>query len=180
MIDFYSRNDLSAIEAISLAQKIAAGPMLFQTVCFLLKHGVLEALDKAGAGGLSKSQIAKECQIPEYGISVLLDMALSGQIVYTPSEDKIALSSVGYFILHDRMTRINFEVTQNVFYQALYYLEDSVMEERPVGLGVFNKEWTTIYPHLSELPPAAKKSWFEWDHFYSDAAFKPALKDVLK
>ena len=40
-------------------------------------------------------------------------------------------------------------------------------------------EWPTIYPALSELPSAARESWFAFDHFYSDNAFQLALKTIF-
>ncbi|MCR5537530.1 MAG: SAM-dependent methyltransferase, partial [Succinivibrio sp.] len=175
MSDFYTKDDLSALEAINLAQKIAAGPMLFQTVCILLTKGVLKALDEAKTKGMTKAELAKKCAISDYGISVLLDMALSGRVVYHQGE-RFFLGKVGHFILNDRMTRLNFEFTNDVCYKALAYLDEAIEQGKPCGLKVFNESWQTIYPHLSELPPKAQQSWFAWDHFYSDVSFKAALK----
>lgn len=170
-------SEMSAFEAISQAQRIAAGPMLFQTVCVLLKHGVLQHLEQAADQGLTKAELGAKTQLSAYGLGVLLDMALSGGVI-DHKDDTYTLSKIGYFILNDQMTRLNFEFTKNVCYQALDSLEQSIVAGRPVGLSVFNKEWQTIYPHLSELPPEAKKSWFDWDHFYSDAAFGQAIEKL--
>jgi cyclopropane fatty-acyl-phospholipid synthase-like methyltransferase len=58
-------------------------------------------------------------------------------------------------------------------------LDVAIAEGRPAGLKNFG-EWETIYPGLSSLPDNAKKAWFEFDHFYSDSAFKEALAIVEK
>ncbi len=176
--ELYSTNNLKAIDAKSLAQKIASGPMLFQTACILLERGVFKALDEAGAEGLSKQEVSKLSGIPYYGIDVLFDMALSGELIYRKAE-KFFLSKVGFFMLNDDMTRINLEFTKNCCYEAMQYLDEAVMTGTAAGLKVFNPEWKTIYPYLGALPEKAKKSWFDWDHYYSDCAIGEAVKLVL-
>ena len=58
------------------------------------------------------------------------------------------------------------------------YLEESLRTGKPAGLKVFGN-WDTIYEGVTELPPAAQKSWFEFDHYYSDAAFPLAFPRVF-
>ncbi|WP_285897012.1 methyltransferase, partial [Escherichia coli] len=55
---------------------------------------------------------------------------------------------------------------------------DSLNEGKPSGLKVFG-DWPTIYPALSQLPDAARDSWFAFDHYYSDGAFNAALPYVF-
>jgi len=43
---------------------------------------------------------------------------------------------------------------------------------------VFGK-WDTIYEALGSLSDDVRKSWFEFDHYYSDGSFEQALKTVL-
>ena len=50
---------------------------------------------------------------------------------------------------------------------------------KPAGLRVFGENWTTIYEALSSLPEREKKSWFDFDHFYSDVAFPESLPIVF-
>jgi len=38
--------------------------------------------------------------------------------------------------------------------------------------------WDTVYIGLSELPEKIKKSWFDFDHFYSDYTF-PEIMPIL-
>ena len=40
-------------------------------------------------------------------------------------------------------------------------------------------QWPTIYEGLSQLPPEVQKSWFGFDHFYSDNSFAEALQIVF-
>ncbi|HRQ49542.1 MAG TPA: class I SAM-dependent methyltransferase, partial [Agriterribacter sp.] len=40
--------------------------------------------------------------------------------------------------------------------------------------------WTTIYEGLSQLPAHVQKSWFAFDHFFSDNAFPAVIKHVYK
>jgi ubiquinone/menaquinone biosynthesis C-methylase UbiE len=63
---------------------------------------------------------------------------------------------------------------------GMYFLEDSIKNEKPEGLKVFGK-WNTIYEALStNLPDKAKTSWFSFDHYYSDHAFPEALPHVYE
>ena len=51
-------------------------------------------------------------------------------------------------------------------------------ESRPAGLEHFGN-WPTVYEGLSQLPEQAQKSWFAFDHFYSDSSFEEALEIVF-
>ena len=67
----------------------------------------------------------------------------------------------------------------DICYSGALQLLGSVKNGKPEGLRVFGEQWTTIYEALSTLPPREKKSWFEFDHFYSDIAFPDALPIVF-
>lgn len=173
----YEQDTLSALDAITEAQRIAFAPMLFQTALCLRNTGVLAYLDKQGKYGASLKDITANSSVNEYAISVLLDMGLSGRIV-TYKEGYYFIAKVGHFLLHDTMTRVNMDFTQDVCYQGLFSLERALKEGKPTGLKVFG-EWPTIYPALSQLPQAARESWFAFDHYYSDGAFNAALPHVF-
>ena len=74
---------------------------------------------------------------------------------------------------------MNLNFTNDVCYEGLFYLKDAIREQKPSGLKVFG-DWDTIYDGLSELKPEVQKSWFEFDHHYSDGIFNEALKYVFK
>lgn len=173
----YQQDSLSALDAIAEAQRIAFAPMLFQTTLCLRNFGVLAFLDAQGKRGATLDEIVSNSTVSEYAIGVLLDMGLSGRIV-TVKEDRYYLAKVGHFILHDTMTRVNMDFTQDVCYQGLFHLQAALESGQPSGLKVFG-DWPTIYPALSVLPEAARKSWFAFDHFYSDGAFNAALPHIF-
>jgi len=173
----YQQDTLSALDAITEAQRIAFAPMLFQTALCLRNFGVLAYLDKQGKRGASLAEIVANSPASEYAIGVLLDMGLSGRII-THHAGHYALAKVGHFLLHDPMTRINMDFTQHVCYQGLFNLQTALETGQPSGLKIFG-DWPTIYPALSELPEAARDSWFAFDHFYSDAAFNAVLPYIF-
>ena len=175
---YYEEDKLSALESLSLAQRIAFAPFMFQATLAARNLGLLKALDEAGKHGLSSEQLAEQAQVSLYGVKVLMDMGLSSGIAWKKGEHYV-LSKTGHFILHDRMTQVNLDFTQDVCYQGLAALEDSIKNGKPEGLKVFG-DWPTIYPALSSLPEPAKTSWFEFDHYYSDQSFPDALPVVMK
>ena len=170
-----SKPELSALDAITEAQKIAFAPVLFQTAWCLRETGLLACLDQHPEG-ISAEAAAQACDLTPYAVGVLCDMGVSGAIL-RQQPNGYSLGKIGHFLLHDKMTRINMEFTQNVCYQAMGHLLESIREGKPAGLQVFG-DWATIYPALSQLPEPAKTSWFDFDHFYSDNAFATALPHV--
>ena len=76
------------------------------------------------------------------------------------------------------MTRVNFNFTQDVCYNGLFHLKEAIREGTPAGLKMLG-EWNTVYEGLSLLPDKIKKSWFDFDHFYSDNSFEEALKIIF-
>lgn len=173
----YHEDRLTALEAITEAQKIAFAPMLFQAALNLRDSGILTTLDTAGKQGCSIDEINAAVNLSQYSIQLLLDVGLSARIVYQQKE-RYLLTKTGYYLLHDRMTRINMDFSQDVCYQGLFHLKEALETAKPAGLSVFG-DWLTIYPALSQLPEKAKASWFAYDHFYSDTAFNAALKHLL-
>lgn len=173
----YDKDQISALAAITEAQKIAFAPMLFQAALNLRESGILAALDESGKNGITLDELDNRCSLSRYAISILLDMGLSGNILYQ-REKQFYLGKVGHYLLHDQMTRVNMDFTQDVCYQGLFNLKEALETGKPAGLSVFG-EWPTIYPALSELPTAARESWFAFDHFYSDNAFQLALKTIF-
>lgn len=173
----YDKDPFTALEAITEAQKLAFAPMLFQAALNLRDSGILTALDKAGKQGVSPEEIAQSVNLNHYAIQLLLDVGLSSRIVYQNGE-RFLLGKVGHFLLHDKMTRVNMDFSQDVCYQGMFHLNEALEKSQPSGLKVFG-DWATIYPALSQLPDAAQQSWFAFDHFYSDAAFNEAFRHIF-
>jgi ubiquinone/menaquinone biosynthesis C-methylase UbiE len=174
----FSIDPNTAFEAKSIAQKIAFSPFVFQASLAARDLGLLEAVENSGDMGLNALEISEKTGVSSYGVKVLLDMGLSAGLVLL-REERYVLAKVGYFMLHDPMTKVNFNFTKDVCYEALGSLEDSVKNGTPEGLKVFG-DWETLYPFLGQLPPPAKKSWFDFDHYYSDQSFSEVLPLVMQ
>jgi ubiquinone/menaquinone biosynthesis C-methylase UbiE len=177
MDNFFDVSDISAAEAQYEAQKIAFAPIVFQAVRVLRESGILKLLHEERAG-MSAEAIAEKLSMTPYAVTVLLESGFSAGVVAKEGA-LFTLTKIGYFLLNDPMTRINMDYNHYVNYLGLYELDKAVATGEPAGLKVFG-EWETIYPGLSSLPPKAKKAWFDFDHFYSDSAFKAALAIIAK
>ncbi|MCZ4370985.1 methyltransferase [Vibrio diazotrophicus] len=167
----------NALEAKTEAQKLSFAPIIFQTARTLRDLGILTELDKAGSQGASAESLSKATGVSEYGVKVLLDMAISAHIVLWEKPNYI-LANLGHFILNDGMTQANMDFTADVCYAAMMHLTESITEGKPAGLKELG-EWETIYQGLSRLPEKAKQSWFQFDHFYSDRSFPILLEHVF-
>ena len=172
-----------AYEAAAKAQFLAFAPAFFQAALILRNNGVLDFLNRNDDGKTEK-EIADFCKLNDYSARILLEAGeQAGVLIF--DENKYFLSKTGFLLLSDEVTKRNMNFINDVCYQGLFFLDKSIEEQRPVGLKVFG-EWNTVYEGLSQLPENVKKSWFEFDHYYSDTAFDEALKiifekeDVLK
>ncbi len=91
---------------------------------------------------------------------------------------RYSLSDMGYFVLNDPMTEINYNFVKDVCYRAMPFLQQSLMEGRPAGLQTLGS-WSDVYQGLANLPETARQSWFEFDHYYSDSMFSQAIPLVF-
>lgn len=177
-MNFYSKDTKTALEAKDLAQWIAFGPVVFQVARTMRDTGMLGAVEASGNTGLTQAEIMDKTGLSRYGVRVLLESGLGIGLVVV-NEDRYTLTKTGYFILHDALTRVNMDFVQDVCYHGLYDLEASVRSGKAEGLKVFGN-WPTIYEGLSQLPEHVQKSWFAFDHFFSDNAFPAVLRHVYK
>ncbi|TRX31271.1 SAM-dependent methyltransferase [Flavobacterium sp. ZT3R18] len=173
MKDFGS-DKKNVVQANLDAQKIAFAPIMFQAAKSLRNLGILEYLFNKNKASIET--IAAELNLSIYGVKVLLEAGLSLEMVYL-KDNEFILTKTGYFILRDKMTNINMDFTQDVNYLAINHLEESIVNGKPAGLKELG-DWDTVYIGLSELPEKIKKSWFDFDHFYSDYTF-PEIMPIL-
>ena len=174
----YTSEQLSAREAQRLAQYIAWGPVIFQASRLMVKFGILELL-RDSDDGLTRHEVAQKTHLSDYAVKCLLEASLSiGTVLVNPDTDRYTISKTGWFILNDPATRANIDFNHDVNYEGWFHLEESLKEGRPEGLRHFGP-WPTIYEGLSSLPPQVQKSWFGFDHFYSDSSFPEALRIVF-
>ncbi|MEW6021702.1 MAG: class I SAM-dependent methyltransferase [Pseudomonadota bacterium] len=173
----FSPERQSAFEARFEAQKIAYGPVVFQCVRYAWKRGMLQAIADAGEAGLSVDELAATGNWTPYVLKVVLETCLSAGVVLL-NDGRYALDKAGFVVLTDPITQVNIDFNHDVCYQAMFSLEQTLDEEKPLGLKVFG-EWPTIYEGLSQLPEPARTSWFAFDHYYSDTSFPDILPDVF-
>lgn len=174
----FNFSERTAQEAIYEAQKIAFSPMTFQAVRIAWKRGLLETLSQHEQG-LSPKELSKLISMNLYGVRVILESCLSIGVVKF-KEENYFITKTGLMFLHNEMTQINMNYNHDVNYQGVFYLEESIDSATPTGLNKIFGHWPTIYPALTSLPEKARKSWFEFDHYYSDNAFPVVLPHVFK
>lgn len=171
----YSNDRQSAIEAQRLAQVYAFGPMVFEVARLMVKWGIFEMLETP----MTPEEVAGKAGISVYAAKCLLESSLTMQTVIVDTETgRYSLAKAGWFLLHDESTRVNLDFNHDVNYQGMFYLEEALKEGRPAGLKCLG-DWPTVYEGLSTLPEQAQKSWFAFDHFYSDGSFEQALELVF-
>lgn len=177
MVNYTSTPDKSALQAKFDAQKIAFAPIVFQASKTLCDLGILKLIRKSGRQGISSRDIAKELKLSRYGVQTLLEVGLSSELVRMEG-DNFVLLKTGYFLLEDELTKVNMNFVHDVCYQGMFSLKETILSGEPKGLKVFG-DWPTIYDGLSSLPDQVQKSWFEFDHYYSDHAFPQLLPIVF-
>ncbi|MDR1671686.1 MAG: class I SAM-dependent methyltransferase [Alistipes sp.] len=178
MLKVYETERLTAPEAQRRAQEIAFGPVVFQVSRLMVKFGIFELLLAGGDEGLTLDEVAEKSGLSRYAAQVLLESSLTAGTVLLKG-DRYAISKAGWFLLNDSATRVDMEFVHDVNYLGLFDLEASLLNGRPEGLKVFG-HWPTIYEGLSSLPAQVQKSWFGFDHFYSDNSFDRALEIVFE
>lgn len=174
----YTEERLSAPNAQRMAEFIAWGPVVFQVSRLMLKWGILDILRDAD-NGLTREEICQRTGLTDYAVKCLLEASLGiGTILMDTDSDRYTLSKTGWFLLNNPSTRVNIDFNHDVNYEGWFRLEESLKNGRPEGLKHFGS-WFTVYEGLSSLPPQVQKSWFGFDHFYSDASFPEALKIIF-
>lgn len=173
----YGNDNKSALQAKFDAQKIAFGPIMFQAAKALRNLGILDYLMKTRRKGTTIEETAEALKLSVYGVKVLLEAAISLEMVMTRN-DRFFITKTGYFLLSDKLTKVNMDFTHDVNYLGMFHLEDSIKNGKPEGLKVFGK-WNTVYEALSELPEKVRESWFGFDHYYSDVAFPEVLPIIF-
>ena len=177
-MDFFNKDTRTALEAKTQAQWIAFGPVVFQVARVLRNSGILKSLEDSGITGLTIEELMNKVNLSRYGIRVLLESGLGIGLVIV-SHERFRITKTGSFILNDPLTRTNMDFIHDVNYKGLFALDKSIESGKPEGLREFG-HWRTIYEGLSQLPSHVQKSWFGFDHFFSDTAFPAVIGHVYK
>jgi ubiquinone/menaquinone biosynthesis C-methylase UbiE len=169
--------DRDKTSARAAAQALAFGPLVFQAARVLRQSGALRELMQRAEAGASEEELAERTGLSLYAARVLLEAGLvAGMLVLTDGRYRITL--LGRMIERDRMTRVNMDFVHDVCYRAGFHLEEALREGRPAGLRELG-DWSTVYEGLEALPEQIRRSWFAFDHYYSDASFVRALPEVF-
>jgi hypothetical protein len=172
----YSNENRGALEAQRLAHAITQGPVIFQVARCMIKFNILQYLLESESG-LLLDEIVQKTGLSHYAAQCLLEASLAiGTVLF--QNGKYTISKAGWFLLKDTSVRVNLDFNPDVNYLGLFDLEKALLDGKPEGLKVFGS-WNTIYEGLSQLPEQVQKSWFAFDHFYSDESFDEALKIVF-
>jgi len=174
--EMYGNERMTALQAQRFAQEIAFAPVVFQVSRLMVKFGILKLLDD-NETGLTIDEIVEKTKLSRYAVQVLLESSLTTGTILLQNE-RFVLSKAGWFLLHDEMIKVNMDSNHNINYLGLFNLEEALLNGKPEGLKVFGN-WKTIYEGLSELPAHVQKSWFSFDHYYSDNSFTQALEIVF-
>ena len=175
----YTKEQLSARDAQRQAEFIAWAPVVFQASRLMVKFGIFDLLRDSDEG-LTRQEIVEKTGLSDYAVKCLTEAALCiGTILVNTETDRFTISKVGWFLLNDPATRINIDFNHDVNYEGWFRLEESLLNGKPEGLKHFG-DWPTIYEGLSSLPDQVKKSWFGFDHFYSDSSFPQALEIIFR
>lgn len=170
----YGRDEKSALQAKFDAQKIAFAPIMFQAAKALRDLDILDCLARhRKKGGITRETVASQLSLSVYGVKVLLEAGLSLEMVRV-EDDHWFLTKTGHYIAGDELTKVNMDFTQDVNYLGFQHLQAAIKSGKPEGLKVFGA-WDTVYEGLSEMPEQFRKSWFGFDHYYSDQAFPEVL-----
>lgn len=173
----FETDQLRAIDAIDRAQLIAFAPYVWEASRLLRDKGILQTLSDH-TDGLSLEEVREKVNISHYGVRILLEAGLGIALVYRKA-GKYFLAKTGHFLLHNDMTKVNFDFMRDVCYAGAGTLEASIEQGKPEGLKTLG-DWKTLYEGLSTFPEPAKTSWLAFDHYYSDNAFPEALPLIFE
>ena len=170
----FSRERYNARQAQEMAHLYSWGPVIFQVCRLMIKYGILDMLNEHREG-LTQQEIARAAGLSDYAAKCLLEASLTTHIVLIdPETDRYTLAKTGWFLLRDQMIRADIDFNHDVNYEGWFVLDKALEDGRPAGLKHFGN-WPTIYEGLSSLPEDVQKSWFGFDHYYSDHSFAEAL-----
>lgn len=174
----YTKERLNAREAQRQAEFIAFGPVIFQTARIMLKLGIMDMI-RDSENGLTIKEVAEKADISEYASKCLLEASLCiGILLVDPETGRFRISKTGWFLINDPAAKVNISFNHHINYRGWFNLEESLLEGKPVGLKTLG-DWPTVYEGLSSLPDEIRKSWLDFDHFYSDSSFGQALEIVF-
>ena len=173
----FSKERYNAQQAQEMAHLYSWGPVIFQVCRLMIKYGILDMLNEHREG-MNQDEISAATGLSAYATKCLLEASLTTHIVIIdPDTNRYRLAKIGWFLLRDQMIRADIDFNHDVNYEGWFVLDQALEQGKPVGLKHFGN-WPTIYEGLSSLPEQVQKSWFGFDHYYSDHSFDEALNII--
>lgn len=166
----------SIIQALTEAQKLAFAPLAFQALAAMLDFGIFQLLDSRA---VSEQEIINGLKLDEYIVRTLLQIAVLNNWA-EKKEELFSLTKMGKLFLYDEMTKANFDFVKDVCYLGASELAASFKNRKPEGLHKFVGKYPTIYPALTKLPEKMRRSWYAFDHLYSDNCFDEVFKIISR
>lgn len=173
---FFRDKDYHAFTALEKAHFISFAPYAFQASVLLRDYEILKNLNENNQG-LSFDEIHSKTSISAYGVRILVEAGIGIGLVYEENE-LYFITKTGSMFITDAMVKYNTNFMQDICYEGAYKLKESIESGKPKGLP-FLGPWNTIYQGLSIMNPQQKKSWFEFDHYYSDHVFPLVMPYVF-
>ncbi len=171
---FFKDKEFHAFTALEKAHFLSFAPYAFQASILLRDYSILSKLESS-PNGISFEKIKNEIpNISHYGIRILLEAGIGIGLLYEEDE-KYFITKTGLFFINDRMVVVSTNFMQDICYQGAFKLKESIENGTPAGLAYLGN-WNTVYEGLSQLKEKEKKSWFEFDHYYSDFVFPEVMK----
>lgn len=174
---FFKDEKYHAFTALEKAHFISFAPYAFQASLLLRDYQILTFLQNKTDGADFQEIEANTKQINHYGIRILVEAGIGIGLI-TEENEKYFITKTGMFFNTDKMVVVNTNFMQDICYEGAYKLKESIETGKPAGLPYLG-DWKTIYEGLSKLNEQQQKSWFEFDHYYSDFVFPEVMKIIF-
>lgn len=174
---FFKDKDYHAFTALEKAHFLSFAPYAFQASVLLRDYGILTMLQHE-TNGLTLQQIKEKVTISEYGVRILVEAGIGIGLLYEENERYI-ITKTGMMFNTDKMVVINTSFMRDICYEGAGKLKESIETGKPLGLSYLGN-WNTLYEGLSKLNPQQTKSWFEFDHYYSDFVFPQVMSSIFE
>ncbi|MBP6625100.1 MAG: class I SAM-dependent methyltransferase, partial [Chitinophagaceae bacterium] len=165
---FFKDREYHAFTALEKAHFISFAPYAFQASVLLRDYGILDMLHQHNEG-LTFSAITQQMKISDYGVRILLEAGIGIGLIYEEDE-QYHITKTGSMFITDAMVKINTSYMRDICYEGAGKLKESIEQGKPEGLKYLGP-WQTLYQGLTQLTPQQSKSWFDFDHYYSDHIF---------
>ncbi len=176
-LSFFKDKETHAFTALEKAHFIAFAPYAFQASVLLRDYGILQQLLER-VDGLAFETINENTAISAYGVRILLEAGIGIGLLYE-EHGLYFISKTGSMFITDAMVNVNTNFMRDICYEGAGKLKESIESGKPEGLQ-FLGPWNTLYEGLTQLTPLQEKSWFDFDHYYSDHVFPLVMPKVFE